>query len=325
MAMSARMPHVPVSIRGAWNGALYPANHALDTGDNYIRLLHTHLPGHTDEWRKHAVPGWPTIRDDPGCSLLRKLVGLCPTTPQPFRLVDGSLLYSETLQFCAPLFLSGLAVATPGSLVVEMGTLLGHSSRCMAQGLAAREPPLRNTSLYVAFDFFKLRPGLGKDHRLLHETMQKLKNKSYESAIWHDLLVHPVYRGPLQAIPGDIELNAPPFFERIPSIVPVAIWSIDSAKTHAHFIAQAADVWPHLRVGSVIHLVDNLKCQVHMMYSEFVRSGELEVAYVAFGASPWSFVVRKPLDFGRVCNAVPQTHSALQVIQAPLYYSLIAY
>ena len=77
------------------------------------------------------------------------------------------------------------------------------------------------------------------------------------------------------------------------------LW-IDSAKTHAHFVRQAAAVWPRLRVGSIVHLVDNLKQQAHFVYAQFVRSGELEVAYLAFGASPWSFVVRRPLDWAKV-------------------------
>jgi hypothetical protein len=243
-------------------------------------------------------------------------------------------VYSETQQYCAPFFLSGLAVSGPGTMLVEMGTLLGHSSRCMAQGLAAREQAKRNNTLYVAFDYFRLRPGLKTQHTLLRKAMfggsacKPMPNakpsaqpdycygtagrRTYDQAVWHDLMVRPVYPGPLQAVPGDIEANAPAFMERVPAGVPVEVWSIDSAKSHAHFVAQARDVWPRLRPGSIIHLVDNLKQQAHFIYSQFVRSGELEVAYIAFGASPWSFVVRAPLNFSKVENFRSSIHTSAE-------------
>ena len=66
-------------------------------------------------------------------------------------------VYSETAAYCAVLFLSGRAVSTRGSLVVEMGTLSGASSRCLAAGLATgggSSPP----AVYMAFDAFDLYP-----------------------------------------------------------------------------------------------------------------------------------------------------------------------
>ena len=45
-------------------------------------------------------------------------------------------VYSQTAHYCPMLFLSGQAVSAPGSLVIEMGTLSGASSRCLAAGLA---------------------------------------------------------------------------------------------------------------------------------------------------------------------------------------------
>ena len=280
----------------------FPAAAPLSTGDAFIRLVNDNMRGHAAAWSKGHVPGWPTVRPLEGCSMLRRLVGRCPETPHPFRLVDGSPIYSETQQYCAIFLLSGLAVSGPGTMVVEMGTLLGHSSRCLAQGLAAREPTRRNGTLYAAFDFFSLRPALGREHTLLRRALHDPRLITYEGAVWRDLMVRPVYNGPLQPVPGDIEANAPAFMGRVPRDVPIEVWSIDSAKSHKNFVRQAAAVWPRLRVGSVVHLVDNLKQQAHFVYAQFVRSGELEVAYLAFGASPWSFVVRRPLDWQKVAG-----------------------
>ena len=81
-------------------------------------------------------------------------------------------MYSETQQYCAPFFLSGLAVSGPGTMLVEMGTLLGHSSRCMAQGLAAREQAKRNmSSCSLRYSRGSLRSGL--EHKRLRTRLPR--------------------------------------------------------------------------------------------------------------------------------------------------------
>ena len=118
-------------------------------------------------------------------------------------------------------------------------------------------------------------------------------------------------QGPLQAVPGDIERNAARYLAHVPAATPVNVWSIDSAKTQPSFIRQAAAVWPRLVNGSIIHLVDNAKQQLFFFFTQFVMSGEVEVAYLSFTSSPWSFVVRRaPLPWHKVKGYRGRTHDA---------------
>ena len=65
-------------------------------------------------------------------------------------------------------------------------------------------------------------------------------------------------------------------------------------------------MWPRLVNGSVIHLMDCFKHQLTMFFTLFVADGSVECVSAAFGAAPWSFVVRKaPLDWDRVRGFMP--------------------
>jgi hypothetical protein len=221
---------------------------ALGAGDRFLSLLAalpltptagTRSVG-ADGWAAEHVPGWTSAAN-------------------PYMLADGSAIYSETQAYCAVLFLSGQAAATPGALVVEMGTLVGHSSRCLAAGLGANASgPGGNGLLYAAFDSFTSFPAggirkIGGDtHPMAVAHAQHGAGKPYHRYLWTDMVVRPVYAGPLLAKPGYIEKTAPVFFSALPAEVPVEVFSIDSAKSHSQFVAQAAHVWPRLRVGSVI-------------------------------------------------------------------------
>ena len=52
--------------------------------------------------------------------------------------------------------------------------------------------------------------------------------------------------------------------------------------------------------------------QVELVYSQFVPDGSLELAYLDFCASPWVFVVRKPLPWIRVLQFDPQHYTEEQ-------------
>ena len=87
----------------------------------------------------------------------------------------------------------------------------------------------------------------------------------------------------------------------MPELVPIELWSIDSAKSHADFISQSKLVWPRLRVGSIVHLMDFSKHQLAFWLFEFVFSGDASIAFVSRFSAPWSFVIeRAPLDWGKV-------------------------
>lgn len=279
---------------------------ALGAGERFISLLAT-LPltptagtraVGAGGWASEAVPGWTSAA-------------------HPYMLADGSAIYSESQAYCAVLFLSGLAAATPGALVVEMGTLVGHSSRCLGAGLGANATgPRGNGLLYAAFDSFTSFPagGIrklgGAAHPMAAAHAQHGPDKPYHRYIWADMMVRPAYAGPLVARPGYIEKTAPAFFAALPAGVPVEVFSIDSAKSHSQFVAQAAHVWPRLRVGSVLHLLDNLKHQLFFFFAQFVEPGDAEVAWISFTSSCWSFVVRRPLPWSRVLEWRPEALTA---------------
>ena len=311
---------------------------AVGAGDRFLRLLKEVMPGYSSN--SSAIAGWP--------------VG----PHGPYTIEGGWPIYSETSAYCVVMWLSGKAVAGPGTLVVEMGTLLGHSSRCLASGLELRQDvaQLRKAaaeSLYLAFDFFRSVPSpakklfrdaeaaraslwlpfwLNKPHHPVLAAVQHASGASsrgYDKRVWGALMVDPVYHGPHRAVPGDIGKVAPATLATFAPEVPIEVFSIDSAKSHDQFINQAASVWPRLRVGSVIHLLDVsalppprpylrtlqahlppappprhrqfVKHQLHFFIAEFVLPGHVEVAYASFFSSCWSFVVRKaPLDWARV-------------------------
>jgi hypothetical protein len=298
-AFAAPMAFNPVGSAGA-----------VGAGDHFLRLLKEVMPGYSSN--SSAITGWPAGPHG------------------PYTIEGGWPIYSETSAYCVVMWLSGKAVAGPGTLVVEMGTLLGHSSRCLASGLELRQDvaQLRKAaaeSLYLAFDFFRSVPSpakklfrdaeaaraslwlpfwLNKPHHPVLAAVQHASGASsrgYDKRVWGALMVDPVYHGPHRAVPGDIGKVAPATLATFAPEVPIEVFSIDSAKSHDQFINQAASVWPRLRVGSVIHLLDFVKHQLHFFIAEFVLPGHVEVAYASFFSSCWSFVVRKaPLDWARV-------------------------
>lgn len=167
----------------------------------------------------------------------------------------------------------------------------------------------RPSTLYAAFDAFINYPAKGmrnmgftKQHPLyMAHTLMYSKKTSYERTIWKELMVSPVYSGAVDPRPGDIVDTAPKFFGQLPKPMPIEIWSIDSAKSHSQFIKQSASVWPHLRVGTIIHLMDCAKHQMGFFFSQFVVTGDVSIAFAAEMSAPWSFIVKRvPLDWQRV-------------------------
>ena len=286
-----------------------PARAEFPTAQRFDGLLKMH--GRFDytygnRTKHNTVVGWP---DD---------------APPPWHL-DKELkypIYTETADFCPILFLSGRSVSGSGSLVMELGTLAGASSRCLAAGLAvgaqergslpstnARLPPV-----YAAFDDFNLNPmtamkrlGFTKHHpeRIAHQ-LAKQQGARYDVSIWKTLMVRPVYPaklGPVITFPGDIRAKVPQFLEAVPPDVPIELFSIDSAKSHEHFLQQAKSIWPRLRVGSVMHLMDYLKGQFFFFFLSYVQTGDVEIMYISPTSASWVFRVRRaPLDWSRVVN-----------------------
>ena len=211
------------------------------------------------------------------------------------------------------LFISGRAIGAKGHLVVEMGTLSGASSRCLAAGLTSGRANRHGRGLpavFMAFDDFSLfpkramraadfaevKPPLWFAHSQAHK-----QQRPYDTTVWRDIMVAPVYRGPALSFPGDIVKQSAKALSAVPAEVPIELWSIDSAKSHPHFISQASAVWPRLRAGSIVHLMDFAKHQLVFWLMEFVFRGDVSIAFISPSGAPWSFVVeRAPLDWSRV-------------------------
>ena len=183
------------------------------------------------------------------------------------------------------------------------------SSRCLAAGLtvAKRQRPAAQFA-YHAFDFFSSFPsgnmrrhGYPESNAIWQLFKSGLTKPLYVDSLWHKMMVRPVYKG-AKGHAGDIEKETPLFMNSKAGFGrPVEIWSIDSAKSHAHFVKQAAAVWPRLRVGSIIHLMDCSKHQLAFFFERFVMTGDVECVFGSFDSAPWSFVVRKaPLDWSKV-------------------------
>lgn len=255
------------------------------------------------------IKGWSEMKDERGVARL-PLLHLDHARRWP--------VYSESTSHCAVLFLSGCAVGAEGGLVIEMGTLSGASSRCLAAGLTIGSRYRRGLpAVFMAFDAFDLFPKramraqgfpaaenpLWLAHLRAHE-----KKRSYETSVWHNIMVNPVYCGPALAWPGDIGKQAAKALSVLPEAVPVDLWSIDSAKSHPHFISQSRAVWPRLRAGSVVHLMDFSKHQLVFWLVEFVFRGDVSIVHISTKGAPWSFVVEKaPLDWSRVTDWCTQT------------------
>ena len=288
----------------AWPWDSSGAGERLSTGDGFVANLAHYGSGAVVDGAAHPpfVKGW------------------AGAGAQPFRLPDGSPIYSEAQSYCPALWLSGQAAggrrqpwfAGRPTLVVEQGTLIGHSSRCLAAGLSlAKLARPKSDITYVAFDFFSSM-GWARDLKRMDNLTSKTSalirvaeeigesHRLWHRAVWHEIMVDPVYAG-ARAVPGDIVKTTQATLSRFPPSTPVEIWSIDSAKSHGAFIAQGEHVWPRLRVGSVIHLLDALGHQLKMIFQQFVASGELECVFGSFHGVEWSFVVRRvPLDWQKV-------------------------
>ena len=273
----------------------------LDDGDRFIGLLRQHQRGHTADYKRKRVASWQS------------------TAHLPWALADGSPIFSQSDAYCSVLHLSGMAAASAApTLVVEMGTLLGHSSRCLAAGLTSRSQRASNSTLFVAFDFFTLwysplrkpfnlfHPLASRENALTAAHKRLRSGEPYHELVWRDLMVRPVYDGPLQGVPGDIERSAKAYFAGVPPTAPVNIWSIDSAKNQAAFARQAAPVWPRLVNGSIIHMLDNAKQQLFFFFTQFVMSGEVEPAYLAL---TFTLACKLSLNFARSPHLSNLTHS----------------
>ena len=306
-------------MRGGLADQFYSASPSVKygTGARFTKYLHGYgfAALLNTSFQNPEIKGWTNTPDERG-ELRSTLMYLDRARAWP--------VYSETVGYCAVLFQSGRAVGAHGALVVEQGTLFGASSRCLAAGMTAGADGRRQLSkkskladVYMAFDDFSLFPrramvasGFDVAKNPLFAASKKAFEKGipYDDVVWQQLMVGPVYSGPTLTFPGDIAKRTTAALSMLPATVPVEVWSIDSAKGHSQFIEQSKAIWPRLRQGSVIHLMDFGKHQSVFWLVQFVLSGDVSISFISPGSAPWSFVVeRAPLDWNKVVTWCNQT------------------
>ena len=217
--------------------------------------------------------------------------------PDLFKYPDGSRIPAQAWRHCKTLFLAASSTTGKG-VVVEFGSWIGQSSRCLGAGM--------NTTGYRGHLFSYDSYNNAINHQKLAGTKyEKMKFKDFRF-IWREtvLPVYPSGRSVMGRIDKD-HFDADLWPKKL-----VEVFAIDSAKTHRHFLDQAGLVWRYLAVGSVLCMMDFAKTpQVEVFYAEFVADGSLELVSLDFCASPWTFIVKKPLYWSRVKNFKPWNRS----------------
>eukprot|EP00983_Pelagomonas_calceolata_P037771 1136500-Pelagomonas_calceolata.AAC.3 len=231
------------------------------------------------------------------------LKGLNWSSFQPHHLFyydDGSKVPAMSDGACHALFLSGLACENDGT-IVEMGTWLGASSRCLAAGLK-----IAGCSVdYKVLDRFQ------------HSQLSKLAGTRYAHIKPHSVNMLDIWTETVTSIypaqPIVVEnldnlkrtgLNL--FWRRYR----VQMFVIDSAKSVSSLRRQAHTVWENLVSGSVLHLMDFIKTdQVAFVASLLIPFGYLKVLHVPFGTAAWVFSVEKALPRSLFSEFLNRTHS----------------
>ena len=217
-----------------------------------------------------------------------------------FKYPDGSKIPAQAWRHCKTLFLAASSTTGKG-IVVEFGSWIGQSSRCLGAGI--------NTTGY-------------KEHLFSYDSYNnpinhnKFMGSKYENDeikdfqfIWYETVL-PVYPS-ARSVKGKIDKEH--FDADLWPKKMIEVFAIDSAKTHKNFMNQAGLVWQYLAIGSVLCMMDFAKTpQVELFYSEFVTNGSLELVSLDFCASPWTFIVKKPLDWSLVMNFNPWNRSEEQ-------------
>mmetsp|Transcript_34412 Transcript_34412/g.75259 ORF Transcript_34412/g.75259 Transcript_34412/m.75259 type:complete len:388 (-) Transcript_34412:137-1300(-) len=254
----------------------YPG--AISTADTYVKLLEQ----------------WVSLDQDPDGT---NLTGLW-RGPSLFVYDDQTKIPAQARRHCKSLFLAASALTGDG-VVVEFGPWIGHSSRCLGAGLNTTGLEQR---LY-SYDSFN--DPINRNKLKGTKYFDNPRSAREFRFIWEET-ARAVYPS-AKAIEGRIER----VFNAREWLLPlVEVFVIDTAKTHEHLLATGPLVWKYLAVGSIICFMDFVKTpQVELVYSQFVPDGSLELAYLDFCASPWVFVVRKPLPWVRVLQYDPQHYT----------------
>ena len=208
---------------------------------------------------------------------------------------------------CLPLLLAGASVSGQGVLV-ELGTYVGLSSRCLAHGLGKAKAAINATSemesSYHAFDVF------GHDARNFEKIGARMPwvkevdpNFSEDSSyrwLW-DAAVKDVYPN---AVGHEGLIDADSLYPKLWHKRPVQVLSVDSAKSWGAFRDQTAGIQkPYmLKRGALLILMDfaTIDTQIKLLYSGCLRQ-YIQPVYSSFcQGEQWIFVVTQSFSLGMI-------------------------
>lgn len=201
---------------------------------------------------------------------------------------------------CLALVLAGAAVGDDFGVVVELGTYLGLSSKCIGLGLNST----KRQDAYFAFDLFGNDDyNYDKITKNMPWTLQVKPDFTKESSyqwLWRNATVD-VYPS-AQAFEGFI--NATTVYPKLWKKQPIALMSVDSAKTWSHFRDQTAGIQrPYmLKKGSILILMDflTIDTQIKLLYTGCMGQ-YLQPVYSSYcKGEQWIFVATQSFSLGMV-------------------------
>lgn len=195
---------------------------------------------------------------------------------------------------CIPLILAGYAASVhPNNVVVELGPFLGLSTKCIATGM--RKNGIKDNTLFV-YDTFsgamnfkavqKMNPWLQDEHP---EYTPQNDNFHF---LW-EYGVKPTYPTVIsrQGLIGKENLSPEALGNR-----PVALISIDSAKSNNHLQTQLAGLGP-LTKGSIVMMMDFDYIREHIvLFFACLREHYVLPVYVSWNLEHWMWIVIDDVD-----------------------------
>jgi hypothetical protein len=195
---------------------------------------------------------------------------------------------------CIPLTLAGFAATQdPKNVVVELGPFLGLSSKCIAVGM--RKNGVKDNTLFV-YDTFsglmnfraiqRMHPWLKDEHP---EYTQQNDNFHF---LW-EYGVKPTYPKAIsrQGFISKEALNPEALGHR-----PVALISIDSAKSNQHLQQQLAGLGP-LTKGSILMMMDFEFVREHIiLFYACLRENYVLPVYLSWNMEHWMWIVTDDVD-----------------------------
>ncbi|GAX17493.1 hypothetical protein FisN_5Hh145 [Fistulifera solaris] len=252
------------------------------TKDNICFGGYAHYSQHPD----HTAHEIPTVlwEDDPQMNIYN-------LTHYPNGRQHNGL---GTNMACIPLTLAGFAATKdPNNVVVELGPFLGLSTKCIAVGM--RKNGVKENTLFV-YDTFsglmnfraiqRMHPWLKDEHP---EYTQQNDNFHF---LW-EYGVKPTFPTVIsrQGFISKETLNPEALGHR-----PVALISIDSAKSNQHLQQQLAGLGP-LTKGSILMMMDFEFVREHIvLFYACLRENYLLPVYLSWSLEHWMWIVTDDVD-----------------------------